>query len=91
MTPKSPKALPKISITRILTKVSAVWASANAHPLPVIPTHTPHNKLENPTDIPVQNIELPANQAYLYFSSLSIKLSGSLYILPNIMIAIITP
>lgn len=40
ITPKSPSADPKISITNIFTKVSAVWASASAQPLPVIPTHT---------------------------------------------------
>ena len=40
MTPKSPRADPKISITKIFTKVSAVYASDKAHPLPVIPTVT---------------------------------------------------
>lgn len=38
--PNNPNALPKISIIKILTKVSGVWASAIAHPLPVTPTHT---------------------------------------------------
>jgi len=40
MTPNSPKADPNISITNIFTKVSAVWASASAQPLPVMPTQT---------------------------------------------------
>jgi len=38
MTPNNPRADPKISITRILTKVSGVYASDRAHPDPVIPT-----------------------------------------------------
>ena len=38
MTPKSPRALPKIYTTRIFTKESGFWASAIAHPLPEIPT-----------------------------------------------------
>jgi hypothetical protein len=38
MTPNKPKAEPKISITRIFTNVSGVWASEIAHPEPVIPT-----------------------------------------------------
>lgn len=38
ITPNNPKALPKISITRIFTKVSGVWASAKANPDPVTPT-----------------------------------------------------
>jgi len=70
ITPNNPKALPKISITRIFTNVSAVYASARAQPLPVIPTQTlryiynyPHKRFENPTEIPVQNIALPANHA----------------------------
>lgn len=38
MTPNNPKAEPKISITKILTKVSGVYASDMAQPDPVIPT-----------------------------------------------------
>ena len=69
ITPKSPKADPKISITKILTNVSAVYASDKAQPLPVTPTQIlillfyPQSKFENPTEMPVQNNELPANHA----------------------------
>jgi hypothetical protein len=38
ITPKRPKALPKISTTNIFTKESGFCASAMAHPLPDIPT-----------------------------------------------------
>ena len=38
ITPKRPSADPKISMTKILTNVSGVWASEMAHPDPVIPT-----------------------------------------------------
>lgn len=38
MTPNRPKALPKISTTKILTKESGFWASAIAHPDPDTPT-----------------------------------------------------
>ena len=40
MTPKRPKALPKIYTTRIFTKESESWASAMAHPDPETPTQT---------------------------------------------------
>ena len=40
MMAKIPRADAKISITKILTKSSAFCASARAHPLPQIPTHT---------------------------------------------------
>jgi len=62
ITPNNPSALPKISITSILTNVSGVWASLRAQPLPVIPTQIPHTRLETPTDIPVQRRDEPANQ-----------------------------
>lgn len=39
ITPNNPSALPKISITRILTKRDEFWASDNAQLLPMIPTH----------------------------------------------------
>jgi len=51
MTPKSPSALPKISIMRILTKSVPFCASANAHPEPVMPTHTPQKRLLRTTPI----------------------------------------
>ena len=52
MTPNRPRALPKISIIKIFTKVDGVWASAKAHPAPLTPTHTPQNRLERPTERP---------------------------------------
>jgi len=44
ITPKSPSALPKISMTRIFTKVSGACASQMAQLLPVTPTETLQNK-----------------------------------------------
>jgi hypothetical protein len=38
ITPKSPKALPKISIVKSRTKVSGAYESASAKPLPATPT-----------------------------------------------------
>ena len=52
ITPNSPRALPNISMINILTKVEGVYTSANAHPVPVIPTATPQNKFDKPTDMP---------------------------------------
>ena len=52
MTPKRPRADPKISIIRIFTKVEGVWASAKAQPAPVTPTQTPQKRFESPTDRP---------------------------------------
>jgi len=40
MTPNSPRALPKISITKIFTKSDEFWASDSAQLLPIIPTQT---------------------------------------------------
>lgn len=40
ITPNSPRALPKISITRILTKREEFCASDKAQLLPIIPTHS---------------------------------------------------
>lgn len=64
MTPKRPRALPKISTMRIFTKVEGVWASARAHPEPVTPTHTPQNKFERPTERPEPNRAKDLNRAY---------------------------
>ena len=52
MTPKRPRALPKISTIRIFTKVAGVWASAKAQPEPVTPTHTPQKRFDKPTERP---------------------------------------
>lgn len=65
MSPNKPIAEPKISMTRILMKVEAFCESAIAAPAPVIPTamlkvsdqYYPQNRLESPTDIPVQKTE----------------------------------
>jgi hypothetical protein len=53
ITPNKPRALPKISTMRILTKVDGVCASARAQPEPVTPTHTPQKRLERPTERPL--------------------------------------
>lgn len=45
ITPNSPRALPKISITRIFTKSVEFWASDNAQLLPMIPTHNLQDKV----------------------------------------------
>lgn len=42
ITPNNPKALPKISTTKILTNESGFWASAMAQPLPDTPTQILH-------------------------------------------------
>ena len=60
MTPNNPRALPKISIMRILTKVDGVCESASAAPAPVIPTHIPHTRFESPTESPAPKIAYPA-------------------------------
>lgn len=54
ISPKSPRAEPKISTTKILMKVEGSCASARTHEDPDIPTHTPQIMLESPTPIPVQ-------------------------------------
>ena len=60
MTPNNPRALPKISIIRILTNVDGVYESASAAPAPVIPTHIPQTRFEIPTDNPAPKIAYPA-------------------------------
>ena len=57
MRPKSPMALPKISMTRILTNKDGSWASERAAPLPVMPTQTPQARLDKPTVKPPQKTE----------------------------------
>lgn len=88
MTPKRPKALPKISMIRILTKVSGVCASAMAQLLPVTPTQTPQTKLDMPTYMPNVKRLKPHHRAWLYLVSLSMTLPPSL---PTIMIPMMTP
>jgi hypothetical protein len=63
MTPNSPRALPKISMMRIFTKVAGVCASAKAHPEPVTPTHTPQNRFDRPTERPLPKIAKDLNRA----------------------------
>lgn len=65
ITPNSPRALPKISMIRILTKVEGVYASAKAQPAPVTPTQMPQNKFERPTDKPDPKMPKPA---YWYYN-----------------------
>jgi len=64
MTPNRPRALPKISMIRILTKVEGVCESASAQPAPVTPTHTPQNRFERPTERPAPNIAKAFCSAY---------------------------
>lgn len=52
MRPKSPKAEPKISMTRSLMKVYGSFESDNAIPLPATPTLIPQTKFDSPTVIP---------------------------------------
>ena len=86
ITPNKPNALPNIYITKIFTKVYGVCASLKAHPLPVIPTHTPHTKLEKPTDIPVQNNAYPSKS---FYCEIVYELPYAIF--PCMIIAIITP
>ena len=65
MTPNKPKALPKISMIRILTKVDGVWASAKAAPDPVTPTQMPQHRLDRPTAKPAEKRAYPLNSALL--------------------------
>ena len=60
ITPNKPRALPKISMIRILTKVDGVCASAKAQPAPVTPTQIPQNRFERPTDNPEPKMPYPA-------------------------------
>lgn len=64
MTPKSPRALPKISTMRILTNVEGVCASARAQPDPVTPTQTPQNRFERPTERPLPKRAKDLYKAY---------------------------
>lgn len=56
MTPKSPRALPKISTIRILTNIEDSCASARAALVPEIPTVIPQIRLERPTVSPAEKI-----------------------------------
>ena len=64
ITPKRPRALPKISIIRILTKVDGVCESARAQPAPVTPTQTPQKRFERPTERPAPNMANALNRAF---------------------------
>jgi len=48
--PNNPKALPNISIIKILTNVSGVWASEIAQPDPVTPTQILKLNIYLPTE-----------------------------------------
>lgn len=50
ITPNSPRALPKISTTRIFTNESGFWASAIAQPLPDTPTQILRLRWEVPAE-----------------------------------------
>lgn len=68
MTPKRPRALPKISTIRIFTKVEGVCASARAQPEPVTPTQTPQKRFERPTERPLPNRAKDLYKAYKHTS-----------------------
>merc|ERR1719321_74848 len=59
MTPKRPRALPKISTMSIFTKSSGLWASPRAQPLPETPTQIPQKRLESPTERPTAKRQYP--------------------------------
>ena len=58
ITPNNPSALPKISITRILTKSEEFWASDKAQLLPIIPTHNllPKEKVRKKEELVLEKI-----------------------------------
>lgn len=89
ITPNNPKALPKISMMRILTKVDGVCASARAAPEPVTPTQIPQQRLERPTARPAPNKAYPLNSAFSY-SSVPTVIATS-FIFPYKIIAMMTP
>ncbi len=60
ITPKSPRALPKISMIRIFTKVEGVCESAKAAPAPVTPTQTPQKRFDRPTESPAPKMAAAA-------------------------------
>lgn len=71
MTPNNPSALPKISITRILTKSVEFWASDKAQLLPMIPTHSLQEGKRETREVGKGQTNLIQVQVYL------IKLSKS--------------
>lgn len=60
ITPKSPRALPKISMTKILTNRDEFCASDKAQLLPIIPTQIPQKRLAKPTIMPEAKMAYPA-------------------------------
>lgn len=59
MSPKSPRILPNTSTMRILTKRFGSAASPSAAVAPVMPTETPHIRLQAPTVSPPQKMAKP--------------------------------
>jgi len=59
MTPKRPRADPKISTINIFTKRSGFCASPRAHPEPDTPTQIPQKRLDKPTERPVAKRQYP--------------------------------
>merc|ERR1711924_261913 len=59
ITPKSPRAEPKISSISIFTKRSGFCASPRAQPEPDTPTQIPQNRLDKPTKRPVAKRQYP--------------------------------
>ena len=65
MSPKRPKAEPKISTTKILMKVDGSYVSAKTQEDPETPTHIPQKMLLSPTPNPAQKIAYDAYKAFL--------------------------
>lgn len=63
MTPKSPRALPKIWTMSMLTKVEGVCAWARAVPEPMHPTESPQHRLLIPTTKPMPKTQYAENCA----------------------------
>lgn len=58
-----PRTLPKISTMRILTNSAGSDASERAAVAPVMPTETPHSRLQSPTVRPPQNSAKPEERS----------------------------
>ena len=62
MRPNSPRILPNTSTMRILTNSDGSAASPNAAVEPVMPTDTPHRRLQTPTVRPPQKRANPVRE-----------------------------
>jgi len=87
MTPKRPRALPKISIIKIFTKRESFCAFASAQEAPIIPTQTPQHKFAKPTVRLEKKIPQPAKR----LASLIGRPCGGAVTFPENTIAMIIP